>query len=207
MSFGARADIRLDALYANFKLLKSRVPGCKVMAAVKANAYGHGIITVSRALHDADAFAVARLVEAKVLRDAGIGNDIVLMGGILVHSFSAYQTVEQASRPTVLKALDVLYLFWQRQQSGRAVREIEMLNGQHAVLKGLDSETWRELRDVFIHTAAPRIVTNHDPFRLGVWVHPSLDAAPDGDSVRRLVGCPLEITAWVICWYLRLVSG
>jgi len=85
--------------------------------------------------------------------------NIVLMGGILVHSLSAYQTVEQASRPTVLKALDVLYLFWQRQQSGRAVREIEMLNGQHAVLKGLDSETWRELRDVFINE---RVITQDE---------------------------------------------
>lgn len=82
MSYGTRANIRLDALRANFDLLKSRVPGCRVMAAVKANAYGHGIITVSRALADADAFAVARLVEVAALRDAGIDNDIVLMGGV-----------------------------------------------------------------------------------------------------------------------------
>lgn len=85
--------------------------------------------------------------------------NIVLMGGILVHSLSAYQSAEQASRPTVLKALDVLYLFWQRQQSGKTVREIEMLNGQHAVLKGLDSETWRELRDVFIKE---RVITQDE---------------------------------------------
>ena len=85
--------------------------------------------------------------------------NIVLMGGILVHSLSAYQSAEQASRPTVLKALDVLYLFWQRQQSGKAVREIEMLNGQHAVLSGLDSETWRELRDVFINE---RVITQDE---------------------------------------------
>lgn len=85
--------------------------------------------------------------------------NIVLMGGILVHSLSAYQSAEQAKRPTVLKALDVLYLFWQRQQSGKAVREIEMLNGQHAVLSGLDSETWRELRDVFINE---RVITQDE---------------------------------------------
>jgi len=85
--------------------------------------------------------------------------NIVLMGGILVHSLSAYQSAEQASRPTVLKALDILYLFWQRQQSGKTVREIEMLNDQHSVLRGLDSETWRELRDLFINE---RVITQDE---------------------------------------------
>jgi membrane protein len=85
--------------------------------------------------------------------------NIVLMGGILVHSFSAYQTAEQARRPTVLKALDVLYLFWQKQQAGQSVREIELLNNSHPVVRGLDSETWRELRDLFIKE---RIIAQDD---------------------------------------------
>lgn len=82
MSFGARAHVRLDALKANFKLLSSQVPGARVMAAVKANAYGHGIVEVSKALPNADALAVARLIEAESLRTAGIRNSIVLMGGV-----------------------------------------------------------------------------------------------------------------------------
>ena len=85
--------------------------------------------------------------------------NIVLMGGILVHSMSAYQSEEQAMRPTVLKALDVLYLFWQRQQVGKSVREVEILNDKHAVVRGLDSETWRELRDIFIRK---KIITQND---------------------------------------------
>ena len=76
--------------------------------------------------------------------------NIVLMGGILVHSLSAYQNAEQANRPLVLKALDVLYLFWQKQQTGQPVAEIELLNRRHEVTRGLDSESWRELRDLFI---------------------------------------------------------
>lgn len=75
---------------------------------------------------------------------------IVLTGGILVHSLSAYQSREQASRPTVLKGLDVLYLFWQKQQQGDTVREIELLNDSHDIVKGLDSITWGELRDLFV---------------------------------------------------------
>ena len=85
--------------------------------------------------------------------------NIVLMGGILVHSLSAYQSAEQATRPNVLKALDVLYLFWQKQQSGKTVREIELLNNRHSIIRGLDSETWGELRDIFIQR---KVITQND---------------------------------------------
>ena len=61
--------------------------------------------------------------------------NIVLMGGILVHSMSAYQNEEQANRPLVLKALDVLHLFWQRQESGQSVGELELLNRKHAITR------------------------------------------------------------------------
>jgi membrane protein len=76
--------------------------------------------------------------------------NIVLMGGILVHSLSAYQDEEQANRPLVLKALDVLYLFWQRQETGQAVGEIELLNRKHDITRGLDSDSWQQLRNIFL---------------------------------------------------------
>jgi len=76
--------------------------------------------------------------------------NIVLIGGILVHSLSAYQSREQANRPLVMKALQVLYLFWQKQKSGQTVREIELLDGRHEVTRGVDSQTWGELRDILI---------------------------------------------------------
>ncbi len=76
--------------------------------------------------------------------------NIVLMGGVLVHSMSAYQSLEEAARPTLLKALDALYLLWQRQKTGEPVREIELVGNQHPVVSGLDSETWSELKDTFI---------------------------------------------------------
>jgi membrane protein len=85
--------------------------------------------------------------------------NIVLMGGILVHSLSAYQDQEQALRPTVLKALDVLYLFWEKQKSGGSVGEIELLNNSHQVIRGLDSVTWRFLRDIFIEH---HVITQND---------------------------------------------
>ena len=83
MSFGARARIRLDALTANFDRLHDTVPGARVIAAVKANAYGHGLLTVARALEKADSLAVARLCEAEYLRTAGVETGMLLMGGVI----------------------------------------------------------------------------------------------------------------------------
>lgn len=87
--------------------------------------------------------------------------NIVLMGAVLVHSLSAYQSEEQANRPLVLKALDVLYLFWQKQKSGNTVREIEVLGGKHCLIKGkgLDSDSWRKLRDLFL---ARKLIAEND---------------------------------------------
>lgn len=76
--------------------------------------------------------------------------NIVLMGAVLVHSLSAYQSEEQASRPTLLKALDVLYLFWVKQKTGQSVSELEILKERHEITRSIDSETWSELRDLFL---------------------------------------------------------
>ncbi len=56
-----------------------------MIAVVKADAYGHGAVTVARALSSAgcDAFAVITLDEAVELRDAGVREPILLLGGLL----------------------------------------------------------------------------------------------------------------------------
>ncbi len=83
MSFGARALIRLAALEHNLNVIRRAAPGAKVMAVIKANAYGHGMLAVAKHLSDADAFAVARLPEALQLREAGIDKPVVLLAGVL----------------------------------------------------------------------------------------------------------------------------
>lgn len=62
--------------------MREIAPRCRVLAVVKANAYGHGLVTVARALDAADAFAVARLEEAATLRQAGFPHRIVLLEGV-----------------------------------------------------------------------------------------------------------------------------
>ena len=83
MSFGARALIRLGALQHNLDVIRAAAPGAKVMAVIKANAYGHGMVAVAKSLPDVDAFAVARVPEAIRLRYAGVDNRIVLLAGAL----------------------------------------------------------------------------------------------------------------------------
>jgi alanine racemase len=77
----ASATIDIGALRHNFEVVRRLAPNARVMAVIKANAYGHGLIAVARALDDADAFAVARVHEGLALREAGIKNRIVLLEG------------------------------------------------------------------------------------------------------------------------------
>jgi len=82
VSFGARALIRLGAIRDNFQTIKERSHGARMMAVIKANAYGHGLLPVARCLAGADCFAVARLGEAADLREAGIDTPIALPDGV-----------------------------------------------------------------------------------------------------------------------------
>jgi alanine racemase len=82
VSFGARAVIKLGALRHNLQVIREKSPQAKVMAVVKANAYGHGMVEAARALSGADSLAVARLSEANTLRAAGIDAPIVILEGV-----------------------------------------------------------------------------------------------------------------------------
>jgi alanine racemase len=77
------AVIRAAALRDNLRRVRETVPGCSVLAVVKADAYGHGLVPVARILADADGFAVARIEEAVQLRDAGIARRVLVLGGFV----------------------------------------------------------------------------------------------------------------------------
>jgi alanine racemase len=82
MTRPARAQIHLARLRHNLVRVKEAAPRSRVMAVVKANAYGHGLVPVAQALEQADAFAVAGLEEAITLREAGCDHRIVLLEGL-----------------------------------------------------------------------------------------------------------------------------
>lgn len=77
-----KIELDISALQHNFNRVRQLAPGKKILAMVKANAYGHGAIKIARGLIDADAFGVACINEAIQLRDHGIAQPIVLMQGI-----------------------------------------------------------------------------------------------------------------------------
>jgi alanine racemase len=78
------ATVDLAAIRHNLAVVRRHAPGAHVMAAIKADAYGHGAVHVARALEDdVDCFAVACLEEALVLREAHVRGPIALLEGVL----------------------------------------------------------------------------------------------------------------------------
>jgi alanine racemase len=82
MTRPTRALVDAQALRHNFGEVRRRASRSRVMAIVKANGYGHGLVWVAQTLADAvDAFGVAAAEEGVVLREAGITNPICLLEG------------------------------------------------------------------------------------------------------------------------------
>lgn len=111
MSRLIRALIDTAALRANLARIRAVAAGSRVIAVVKANGYGHGAVTVARALESADAFGVARLEEGIALRAAGVTHPIVLLEGVVtreqLHEAAAHRlelVVHEAGQVALLQA-------------------------------------------------------------------------------------------------------
>lgn len=151
MSRATSALINLSALRHNLQRARALAPRSRIMAMVKANAYGHGIAAVARALAGADAFGVASLDEALAIRHAGLAHPIVLLEGVfdaaelgaavhngcelVVHDWNQLERVEAAPPDAALRV-------WLKVDSGMhrlgfAPAEVraawQRLNAAHAV--------------------------------------------------------------------------
>ncbi|WP_455379279.1 alanine racemase [Petrachloros mirabilis] len=114
------ANVDFSALIHNFSRLRAVLsPGCLVTAVVKANAYGHGAVEISRALaqHGISRLAVASVAEGVALRKAGITADILVMvdlfdeqiDDLLIHRLTPVIT-ETRLLPTLAKAAEIMNL-------------------------------------------------------------------------------------------------
>ncbi len=101
----AWAEINLSHLVHNTRILQRILPqGCGIMAVVKANAYGHGDITVAKTLRKEGvrAFAVATIDEGIRLRKNGIKGEILILGytdvkrSTELHRYKLSQTIVDA---------------------------------------------------------------------------------------------------------------
>ena len=91
--------IDLDAIEANIDAIRAKV-GVDVMAVVKADAYGHGAVQVTRLLQDkCSFFGVSSVLEAIELRRAGIYNPILILGHTPISAFPVL--VQAEIRPTI----------------------------------------------------------------------------------------------------------
>lgn len=105
-------ELNLEALAANFQLVKTRVdPSVQVMGVVKANAYGHGAVECARRLESegADWFGVALPEEGIELRQAGITKPILCLAGFWGEQANAclqQQLTPVAYRLDIIEAFD-----------------------------------------------------------------------------------------------------
>ena len=91
----ATALVDLTAVSQNAKYLRASAPQSQLLLAIKANAYGHGLIEIANAVsQEADYLAVARLYEAEALRTANINQPIVVLSDTLTqHNLNTYKTL------------------------------------------------------------------------------------------------------------------
>ena len=144
MSRPAKAVINLDALQHNYQLARSlansQQTSGKVLAVVKADAYGHGAVACARALADqADGFAVACIEEALELRSTGIQQPILLLEGF----FEAHELndISLNKLDAVVQNLEQLAMLEQNPLQKPIRIWLKMDSGMHRV--GLLPEEYR----------------------------------------------------------------
>lgn len=86
MSRPAHALIDLSALQHNLSVVRQHAPQARIMAVIKANAYGHGFLQAAKALNEAGGFALLELDAALQLRQAGFKQTILLLEGFFTEA-------------------------------------------------------------------------------------------------------------------------
>lgn len=172
-------EIDLGQLGRNYEIFKkSRSRDCEVMAVVKADAYGHGDVEVSRTLNGMGVrqFAVSNVLEAITLRRAGIEGEILVLG---------FTPVEMAS-------CLVEYDITQTLISERYASELLSAPGAHTIKCqfavdtgmnriGLDADNTAECERV-IREYAPKCRLN------GLFTHLCVAESTDDDNIAFTVG-------------------
>jgi len=111
-----RVKIDLDAISRNFDAVREKC-GVKVMAVIKADAYGHGAIQVARLLQDRCAFfGVSSMLEAMELRQAGLTTPILILGHTPASAFP--EAIRQGIRPAIFHYEDALALSQAARETG-----------------------------------------------------------------------------------------
>lgn len=177
-----QAIVDLNAIAANVRLLRERLGPVRMMAVVKAQGYGHGSIEVSRTAlkYGADALGLATPEEALMLREAGLGAPVLVMGAMdprlledqirlgiaqTVWEPEAIRAVEMAAarqnRPgrVHLKLDTGMHRLGVSTAAGLAVVLEAFADSPHVVMEGLFSHLADSTRgeDAFVHEQEVRL--------------------------------------------------
>ncbi|MBI2994991.1 MAG: alanine racemase [Gammaproteobacteria bacterium] len=160
MTRPARVVIDLDALRHNLSRVRELAPRARVMAILKADAYGHGIERAARALGSANAFGVACLEEAQQLRDAGVRKPVVLLEG--PYSGAELPLISSLGLEIVIHHAFQLDLLESARLSRPAKAWLKVDTGMHRL--GFDPDrtasAWRRLLECESVARSPRLMTH-----------------------------------------------
>lgn len=118
----AWVEVNLSHLGHNIRAVQGKLaPGTDLIGIIKADGYGHGALAVAQVLREAGvrAFGVATLDEAVALRDAGAGEDIVILG--LTPSLYADVLAEYRLTPVVMASENAEAISRAAQKAGRTL--------------------------------------------------------------------------------------
>lgn len=195
------AEIDLYSLAQNLKGIRKKVGrDVKVMAVVKANAYGHGIVEVAKFLHQrgVDCFGVANAEEGVVLREAGITEPILVFTIPAATQITAYTSF--GLEPTVGSEAEARLLNTQARRSGKVLPvHVKVDTGMNRVgvkpwglgrlVKVLSGLKQLEIKGVYTHFAtADRRDKSFSRQQLALF-HQSLDELRTSGVVPEVIHC------------------
>ena len=166
LPYRSYALISRDQIVKNYQSVRAAAgPGLAVMAVVKADAYGHGAVEVSRVLvsQGVEWLAVSSVAEGAALRRAGIPTPILVMTGFLPDEWQAL--TDSDLTPAVHSLEDVANLDRMARQAGRTVDyHLKIDSGMHRlgtrapaeeIIAALRSTSHARLTGLMTHFASP----------------------------------------------------
>lgn len=161
------AQVDLDAIEGNARCMRQNLPsGTGMMAVIKTDGYGHGCVPIARKLEPLDfmrGFAVATPEEAHILRTAGIGKPILILGYSFPYSYE--MLAREEIRPAVFRADSIEPMKAAARKAGKPLRiHIKVDTGMSRIgitpdreglsfVRALTDQDGIEIEGIFTHFA------------------------------------------------------
>lgn len=135
------AEINIDNLINNIEEIKKQAKGSEVIGVVKANAYGHGAVEVSKTLLERGIkkLAVANIIEAIELRDNDINSPIMLLG--ISENYAIDSIIKYDVEPTIST------LSFSKELNKRAIASNKIINVHIAIDSGMGRIGFKNTED------------------------------------------------------------